>query len=159
MGLVCSALSFCSAAWILPEANQRFRVETAGRPIPRGVNELSLSALRSWRITRAAAGAQPEESLRLAYMYHLRLALSLTPLLFGLFALGLSARCAYWHPVIVAAMLPGLYLGYYWLLAETRIAALTSSLSPLTATWLPNLLTAVLAAALWPRAAQRSAST
>src|SRR6185503_13604332 len=46
LATIASVASFSMLAWVVPTANQAFRVSMIGHPLPKGANELTLGELR-----------------------------------------------------------------------------------------------------------------
>ena len=122
--LAISLAMFANVAWAIPASNQAFREMVAGRPIARGTNELTLSALRS---------VSPAQ-------FHVHVALAFSPMALGLFALAVAAawRGTYGRPVTCATAL-ATCMAYYALLYNTNTAALSGQL-PAVAGWLADVV-------------------
>jgi len=141
LGIVCSLFSAGMIGWVIPEANQAYRVVVYqkvlrnSRPPEKGANELSWRELRD-RINEANThGGSPETRLsRLAY--HTRIALPATPLIFAMFALILVRRP---RPLTSCFLGLLLFVGYYTLMVLSRRVA-DGTLSPLAVAWMPNLV-------------------
>jgi hypothetical protein len=127
-----SVVMFIVLGWILPDANQAFRVLIAHRmmlpalgvngQVPRGMNELTLGQL--------AAGHH-------WFQFHGRCALSVATLVLALFACTISRRMhGSWKSIAAGVVAVGAYV---WLLMTLR----GSGASTLDA-WTPNLILALL---------------
>jgi hypothetical protein len=147
LALLCSSLAFFVVAWLMPAANQAFREMIAGRPLLRGLNELTLGELASAdpaRVTRVISAGVTTR--RLAWEFHLRLVLACAPLVLGLFSIAVTTgpRRNYGRVAMsVAALMAS--LGYV-LLFDVRQRVVNSDwVPPLVAAWLPNLVFLMLA--------------
>jgi xanthosine utilization system XapX-like protein len=141
LGIVCSLFSGGMIAWVIPEANQAYRVVVYqkllgdSQPLERGANELTWHDLRDRVIEANTRGASPETRLfRLSY--HTRIALTATPLLFAMLALTLVRRP---RPLTSCFLGLLLFVGYYTLMVFSRRVA-DGTLSPLAVAWMPNLV-------------------
>jgi lipopolysaccharide export LptBFGC system permease protein LptF len=129
--------SFTLAAWVVPAANQAFRVSMShGRPIARGVSELTLGEIRQQlksRTPRLAAGAANS----LAVNYHLRWALGSAPFVLTLFTVALMSRRQWGRmiPLLVGCLV---VLTYPFMMYSTGRLELHQTISPLAAAWTPN---------------------
>jgi lipopolysaccharide export LptBFGC system permease protein LptF len=156
LALVASAFSFVNMGWILPEANQSYRVASSGRPDPpKGPPELTLGELRrevmvvdrdpsgvpSWY-----SGNVPRYTRDLTFHYHERLGLSFSPLVLALFALSIAAGGSKRWVLGIAACVT--FLGYYIVLYAGRSLALDGTLPAYVSAWSPNVAVALVAALL-----------
>jgi len=170
LAAVCSLSSFVTLAWIVPDANQRFRVavsrnlisrhpDRALRPelqvldrvgdshIPRGMNELTLGELGARIAAERHAGG---DTRIIAMNYHTRWALGAAPAVVAMWALlvigfGVSRR---WMISLAGITTSAGYVGFQTL---GRVGALHGVVSPAVGAWLPNIalsLTALLLARL-----------
>jgi hypothetical protein len=128
--LAASAVSFVCHGWLTPAANQAFRVAYARRAghfltPARGFPELTLAeAQERFSTALRNPGAMNTEDLHyLAVSYEGRLAASIAPVVFAVFAL-LIAPWRWWArwPGAVAACLA--YLGYLLFLSPSNLIAL-----------------------------------
>lgn len=152
LAVMASAVSFAMLAWVVPTANQAFRVSVIGRPardVARGENELTLGELRQ----RLAPGmrdqapvAAPSDVRRLALNYHGRWALAGAPLVLAGFAVALTSRRR-WGLVMPLAGCLAIW-GYYEVAYEARELALDRTLSAVAAAWAPNVAFSILSAAI-----------
>lgn len=156
----CSVAAFVVVGWVLPASNQAFRESMAGMPVPRGLNELTISEL-AVRDAPPAAGAPGSTPRRLAFEFHLRLALAAAPLTLGLFSIGVIARRRrVYGPVPVALAASMWALGYYTLMVDARSAVYQGHwLPPAAAAWAPNLVIVAMTLALFRGVSRRSEST
>jgi len=141
LGIICSLCSAGMIGWVIPEANQAYRVVVYQRvlgysqPPERGANELTWHDLRDRAIEASTRGASPETRLfRLSY--HLRIALVATPLIFAMFALVLVRRPRPFTSSLLGLLL---FVGYYTLMVLSRPVA-DGTLSPIAVAWMPNLV-------------------
>ena len=140
LATMASVASFSMLAWVVPTANQAFRVSMIGHPIPKGPNELTLGELRQ----RLEPGthepmpvARPSDRRDLALNYHARWALSGAPLVLALFAVALTSwrQWGRMMPLLIGGLV---ILAYYVIMFSTRILGLNQSISPFAAAWTPN---------------------
>jgi lipopolysaccharide export LptBFGC system permease protein LptF len=130
------------AGWLLPEANQAFRetmfalVNGFNGRLARGVNELTLGDL----LTKDA------------YQFHFRLALAATPIVLGVFSLGLATALRRMPAWIAGLIAMTIGFAYYAMLYEGREMSVGSEglahgygLSGVLAAWFPNLVFAAAA--------------
>jgi hypothetical protein len=156
----CSVASFVIFVWVLPAANQAFRVSVyqalrapgAGRTsLMKGPNELTLRELSQ----RIQSNMRAGQSFRgLAYDYHVRWALPCATLVLALFALSVVTRCRGGRFVYAVAACSA-YLGYYLFLFAGREYARDGTLPAFAAAWLPNVVIIGVSAALLKLLPQR----
>jgi hypothetical protein len=143
MALGGTVASFVTLAWIIPASNQAFRVAVSGIPaqqLSKGRYELTLSELRREIDDLNAAGLRDSVSARDArWVYSLRFALSVVPLVFGWLALALldigglqRSRLALGAVAVVACCC------YYLLLWAARLAILQGWGTAMV--WMPDLV-------------------
>jgi hypothetical protein len=154
LGIFGSAVAFVIVAWLMPAGNQAFRELVAGTRLVRGLNELTLGELASadpTRVMRLISGGVTAR--RLAWEFHLRVALACAPLALGLFSLGVTAaRRKDYGPVTMSAAALIAAFGYYVLLFTARQRFLQSEwLAPEVAAWVPNLVFLAIAQLLFRR--------
>jgi len=117
-----SVVMFIMLGWIVPDANQAFRVLIAHRMVPRGMNELTLGQL--------AAGHH-------WFQFHSRCALSVATLVLALFACTTSRRMhGSWKSIAAGIVAVSAYV---WLMLTLH----GSGARPLDA-WTPNAFVAAL---------------
>jgi lipopolysaccharide export LptBFGC system permease protein LptF len=140
-GIVCSVFSAGMIGWVIPEANQAYRVvvyqsmQRDGHLLEKGANELSWRELRDQINETNTRGGSPETRLvRLAF--HTRMALLATPLIFAMFALLLVRRPRPFASCFLGLLL---FVGYYTLMVLSRRVA-DGTLSPIAVAWMPNLI-------------------
>jgi len=156
LAFIAAALTFFVCAWVLPEANQAFRTfvfhQIGRRGFPaRGANELTFAEL-SRRITLLKTHGHLAEMRLLLWSYHTRLAVSAAPFIWGVFALGLSRTTRRAPLAIIASVVAAiLYATFAWAVAAAPVITYPW-LSPEWVCWLPNVLFALLTAALWVHA-------
>jgi hypothetical protein len=147
LGAMCCALA--AIAWddrVVPEANQAFRVLASGIPhnrLAKGANELTFGELAK-KIAESdghSLESSPERSV-LRFSYHGRLAVSITPFIAGLLALGLAASDRRRLPLAISLLAMTAYVGCYVAYDFTQLieanhwgAAIAISIA-----WFPNLL-------------------
>ena len=136
ISVVFCALMLVTLAWIMSAANQAFRELIAGRPLPRGPNDLTLGELRG----------DPHR-----FQYHQRWAISFVPLALGPFALGLSIRMRGRFRAIVmgvVALVVYLFLVFVFFSIAYPAPAQTAWPPPFLAAWTPNIIFMTAAVAL-----------
>lgn len=155
LALTCSAGSLASTIWIIPAANQAFRVSvsehlgiTAGMPLnlTAGAVEMNMGELRR-RVDVLTQSGRARDARTMAVGYYIRWALPCAPIVLALFAVSVMPR----RPVrrwILAAAAGGACLSYYVLLLVADIAARRTLLPVVASVWLPNLVFAVVSAGL-----------
>jgi lipopolysaccharide export LptBFGC system permease protein LptF len=148
--LMASAISFVNLAWVTPAANQEFRSLMGGGQADPGIAEFSLGQLaREIDVfNHDPAFSRFGYLLALLFSYHSRLALAFSPVLFAFFALSISSDglLRRWTLGIGACVA---FLGYYMLLNGGSSWVWNLTLPAVAAAWLPNLVIAVGAAAIW----------
>lgn len=137
--LVCTAAAFFDLVWIVPGANQAYRVSMWGPDALRGPNELTLGELRAllWGLGDYESRGPlvgPNDWHTLAFSYYTRWALTCTTLLFALFTLSMP-RGRLWRSLLASAM----FLGYYELLYGGRQLVIDGTLPAYAAAWFPNV--------------------
>ena len=148
LALVGSVISFVNLAWVTPAANQAFRILVSGQTelVP-GIPELSIGELsREIDRFRDPSFAQFGYLLALAFNLHIRVALSLSPLVFGFFALSISSG-GFFRRWVLGLAACAAFLGYYMLLYGVRSLVWNRTLPPYAAAWIPNLITLLVASA------------
>jgi lipopolysaccharide export LptBFGC system permease protein LptF len=164
LALTVSVASLVDLAWIVPAANQEFRMAVTGRAdLVKGVPELTLGELsREIEIVQRnhqsglaySYSTTPENHVReLAFNYHLRLALACSPLVFVLFALSIAAGSTLrrWMLAVAAC---GAVFSYHQLLYAGRALVLSGRIPAYVSAWLPNAVFALIVAFLTLRNAQ-----
>jgi len=162
LALACSAASLATTIWILPAANQAFRVSVmehlTGRRVTLtpGAMEMEIGELGRSVEALAQAG-RARDARKMAIGYYRRWALPCAPFVVALFALAvMPRRPARWW--ILAAAAGGTCLGYFFLLLVADVAARRTLLPVVVSMWLPNLVYAVVSTGLMvvtPRASTR----
>jgi hypothetical protein len=125
-----SVAMFIVLGWVLPDANQAFRVLIAHRMVPPGMNEFVPRGMNELTLGQLAAGHH-------WFQFHSRCALSVATLVLALFTCTTSRRMhGSWKSLAagIAAI-----AAYVWLLMTLQ----RSSAGPLDA-WRPNLILALL---------------
>jgi hypothetical protein len=154
LALLASALSFANLGWILPAANQAFRVTFTGRLDPaKGAPELTLGELRQAieKGEREAIPAPPPGFARnlnvLKLQYHDRWALSLSPIVFAVLILSIAAAGHLPRRVLGAAAVAAC-LGFYVMLYAGRLSVLAGTVPAYISAWAPNMTFALVTAVL-----------
>lgn len=149
LALAASVVSFSMLAWVVPAANQAFRVSAAGHDLRKGLRELDLGELRG-------AGTGHAAHL-VALEYHKRWALGVAPVTLAVFAVAIARRQRWGRlaPLVVGCLT---ILGYYATMASTETAGRREAMAVVTAAWAPNLVawTSSLALLLLRRSPNRS---
>jgi hypothetical protein len=146
-GVVCSIFMFVTLAWIMPSANQAFRVSLTREfnqfaPPPPGPSEMSIGQVREQMKSTRTVNAETRD-LQLGYYW--RWALSCASLPLTLLMLGLRQRGASRRFMLLAGV--SILFGYYVLLFVSRAYMLSSSmLTPAAAAWMPNVVVTLIAA-------------
>jgi lipopolysaccharide export LptBFGC system permease protein LptF len=155
--VTCSVVSFLTLGWWAPASNQAYRTKIVGRVIPKGDNELTLGELRT-RIEEIRAFDPAAPARRLSVLYHTRWALSVTPLVLAVFALGIAghSRRATGGSALGAVLSSG---GFFLLLMWTSYLAFRGSVPPLLGAWLPNITIFGVTTALTLRSPKHSAGS
>lgn len=150
LGIVCSLFSAGMIGWVIPEANQAYRIVVYqkmlgySQPPARGANELTWHDLRD-RINEANTRGVSSETRLFRLSYHTRIALGATPFIFAMLSLLLVRRP---RPLTSCFLGLLLFVGYYTLMVFSRLVA-QGTLSPLAVAWTPNLVVLALALLLW----------
>lgn len=137
IGLVASVISLIDLAWITPAANQAFRVAVSGdRDLVRGAAEMTLREL--WRVAPSDAA--------LAFHFHARCALAVSPLMLVAFAWStVKATARTW---VAGCAAVGALVAYDMLLYGGQRLTLVGHLPAFAAAWLPNVVLMMIAVAL-----------
>jgi lipopolysaccharide export LptBFGC system permease protein LptF len=148
IALALSAVSLVTLAWVVPEANQAYRVARGGPGVARGVREMPMRKLG--RMLAAPETIPAGMRRGVAWTYHQYWAVAFAPAALTLFALSAARRRfrARWRIGFTAA---GAVWGYYALMWGVRGAGLDLTWSPLAAAWLANAAFVVLALILLMR--------
>ena len=140
LALVYAAALFVAVGWVVPAANQSFRTAVLGKPLSKGLSELSFVEARQEMVKASFRDTEPHVR-NLEFSYHSRLALVLTPVSMMLLALALSRRTkTKYHPWRTGLLA---LLGYTAFIEFTRAVALGSFIrgdaSPIVLAWAPHL--------------------
>jgi lipopolysaccharide export LptBFGC system permease protein LptF len=149
LAVICGALAFVVCAWVIPETNQAFRESLFNPPrfLARGANELTLPELTA-RLA-ALKSTSGVEARAYVLSFHTRLAASVAPVVWGIFALSLASvtrRTLLSTTIFVLAAI--IYIAF----ATFVIAGDTDAFFWLPIAyviWLPNVLFALMTLALW----------
>jgi hypothetical protein len=135
MALALSAVSFATLAWVVPEANQAFRVSHAGPRVARGVRELPLAEMG--RMLRAPDAMPPGMRRSVAWTYHQYWALAFAPASLTLFSLSVARRILRrrWQIGLTGAAAVWVYYALMW---GARGFGLDLTWSPPAAAWVAN---------------------
>lgn len=140
LATIASVASFSMLAWVVPTANQAFRVSMIGHPLPKGANELTLGELRQLLepgTHEPMSVTGPSDRRSLALNYHARWALSGAPFVLALFAVALTSRRRWGRmmPLLIGGVM---ILAYYVIMYSARGLGLNETISPFAAAWTPN---------------------
>jgi hypothetical protein len=125
IAVAASAGSLINVAWVTPWANQAYREEIMGRPVPRGQNELTLAELN-----REPGGA---------FMFHTRMVLAIAPLTFAVFGVVTATRRRFRRVAAMSVAGAG-GVGYVLLLMVGEVMSRRGLVPPVFAAWSPQLL-------------------
>lgn len=145
LALGSSLVSFATLAWVMPNANQAFRTATAGGPVAKGRNELTIGELRERLKNPPPLSAASLSSPNLAITYYGRGALAATPLVLAIFALVVAT----WRKsgrTMALIISPIVMFGYYALIYTATNLGLDRTLPPFAAAWAPNAVMLILSA-------------
>jgi hypothetical protein len=157
IALVCSFGALANQEWIVPAANNAFRVQMSP-PIRSALwitdlNSMSRSelseAMKSLREVRDVPG--PELSsvayARFAYAYalHFRWAMSIVVVVLAVFILAVVGRRSVQRWKLIAIILAA-FVSYYYLLQAGRMLGREADLPALAAAWLPNAILILISA-------------
>lgn len=131
LALAASVVSFSMLAWVVPAANQAFRVSVAGHSLRKGLRELDLGELRG--------GGTGHAAHLVALEYHKRWALGAAPVTLAVFAVAIARRQRWGRlaPLVVGCLT---ILGYYATMASAETAGRREAMAVVTAAWAPNLV-------------------
>jgi lipopolysaccharide export LptBFGC system permease protein LptF len=141
-------MAFVVCAWVIPETNQAFRESLFNPPrfLARGANELTFPELTA-RLA-ALKSTSGVEARAYVLSFHTRLAASVAPVVWGIFALSLASvtrRTLLSTTIFVLAAI--IYIAF-----ATFVIGGTDTFFWLPIAyviWLPNLLFALMTFALW----------
>jgi len=148
IGLAGSLASFGTIKWLVPAANQAFRVTIARQHVVRGLNEMSFASLREQALAKKRDG-RLDQAGGLLFAYHSRWALMGAALVFALFGLGVTAlRAGRAATAGIGAIGCVLYVAYFFELGSARLSVFSDEPVALALAWLPNILLILASAAL-----------
>jgi lipopolysaccharide export system permease LptF/LptG-like protein len=146
VSLLGSAMAFVDVGWVAPAARVAYRMTVGDTDPTTGAGEQSFGVLRQ-QIEQAKRDSAYEQfglAIALSFDYHQRLALSLSPLVFGLFALAM-AGCVRKRWLLGIATCATFFV-YGWVVVA-RPWNIDFNWPGYAALWLPNVAIATLAAA------------
>ena len=154
LALAGSAGSLATTVWIMPAANQAYRVAVFERLRPQGNRvtlapgpaEMPMGELRK-SIDALTLSGQTGAARNSAFTYYVRWSLPFTPLALALFALALLTR-PFARGWVLAAAATGTCLAYYLLLFAANAATRDTKIPVVAVVWLPNLTFALASTAL-----------
>jgi membrane protease YdiL (CAAX protease family) len=143
--VICSVVSFATLAWVMPQANQAFRIAVfrdagiAGIPM-KGHAEMTLGELKA-EIVLANRLDEPRRARTAAMAFHFRWSIPCATLVMVVFAVSLlnPGRA---RRLRLVAILTATFVGYLLAATGGEELAFRGYLSPVVAVWLPNLLLA-----------------
>jgi lipopolysaccharide export LptBFGC system permease protein LptF len=156
MALGWSVVSLTTLAWVVPEANQAYRVARAGFVPSRGVREIPMADLR--RMLDAPESIPAHLRRSVAWTYYQYWALAFAPVALTLFALSVARRRlrTRWQVGLTGA---GAIWLYYALMWGARDLRLDLAWSPAVAAWLANGIFILWSLAYWMRAGRSAPTT
>lgn len=136
LALAARVISFVNLAWVTPAANQAFRLLISGGTAVPGIPELPIGEL-SREMNKFPVTPGLRYLINVAFHFHLRLALSVSPLVFACFALSISSRASSrrWMLGITAC---AAFFAYYMLLYGGRALVVHRTVPAYAAAWFPN---------------------
>ena len=145
--IVGTTAAFLDLAWLVPGANQAYRLSTWGPDALRGANELTFGELRAllWGVGSQELNGTLVAHLdrqALMFLYYTRWALSCATLVFALFAFSMPQG-----RLLRASAASAGFLGYYELMYGGRQLVFDGMLPAYAAAWLPNVALLALAIA------------
>jgi hypothetical protein len=147
IGLAGSLASFGTIKWLVPAANQAFRVTIARQHVVRGLNEMSFASLREQALVKKRDG-RLDQAGKLFFSYHARWALMGDAVVFALFGLGVTAlRAGRAATAGIGAIGCVLYVAYFFELGSARSSVFSDEPVALALAWLPNILLILASAA------------
>ena len=162
LALACSAGSLATTLWIMPAANQAYRVALFEQLRPQGKiatlapgpAEMPMGELRK-KLDALTLSGQTRAARNTAFTYYIRWSLPAAPLALALFAIALTSRVSF-RRWVLAAVACGACLTYYLFTFIADTATRGTELPVVAVVWLPNLAfiaaaTALMAAAARPR--------
>jgi len=138
IGLLGSLASFATITWLVPAANQAFRLTMAKSVVVHGMNEVSPASVREQAIADRNDGRLDRAGV-LFFAFHVRRAVIGAALAFALFGLGISALRT--RPAASAATcLVGLavYVGYFFELRSVSPSLFSDERVAVLLAWCPN---------------------
>jgi hypothetical protein len=159
LSIGCAATIFVVIAWVMPEANQAFRVMTfraiSGRQseIPRGAAEMGFTGMRQEIEKRRGSGLYGAEAAarRLEFDYYARFMLVCLPLPLGVLALGIArsgpGRRRPW--LVGLAAVAGHTAVFFPMLYQSARLMQMTSLPPVLFAWAPMVPLAMVAMHLY----------
>jgi lipopolysaccharide export LptBFGC system permease protein LptF len=154
LSIVVSLATLALVVWAVPAANQAFRVLVSGNPgLQPGPYEKGFAALREQIDTLNLTPGGRVVARQLEFGYQAQLALAFAPLPLGLLALGISGSPGgSRRPWLIGGAALLVYaIGMFALTIVIGLLLRASPIPPLFIAWVPNALTAAIAALLLSR--------
>ena len=142
IALSASAVSLSMLAWVVPAANQTYRVARAGHVPARGVREIPLAELG--RMLDAGDAISPSLRRNVAWTYHQHWAIVFAPVALASFSLA-AARRGFRRRWALGLTGAGAIWGYYALMWGARGFDLDLAIPVPAAAWLANAAFVLLA--------------
>ena len=156
LALGASLVSFVTLAWVMPNANQAFRTATAGGPVAKGNNELTIGELRE-RIDDPSplSPAFAFGSFKLGAELSRTMGSGGDPIRVGDVRDDCRDRAQVGPRRCPSCSALLLIIGFYACMDASRDLALDRTLSPFAAAWAPNAVMLMLSAAVMSLRVQR----
>ena len=149
IGLLGSLASFATITWLVPAANQAFRLMMAKSVVVHGMNEVSPASVREQAIADRNDGRLDRAGV-LLFAFHARRAVIGAALAFALFGLGITALRT--RPAASAAICllgSAVYVGYFFELRFVSPSLFSDERLAILVAWFPNALMLITAAVFW----------
>jgi len=138
VGVVGSLASFATINWLVPAANQAFRVTIAKTVVVHGMNQVSPASVREQAIADRNDGRLDRAGV-LFFAFHARRAVVGAALAFALFGLGITALRT--SPTACAAICllgSAVYVGYFFELRNVSPSLFSDERVAVLLAWFPN---------------------
>jgi xanthosine utilization system XapX-like protein len=147
VGVVGSLASFATINWLVPAANQAFRVTIAKSVVVHGMNDVSSTSIREQALADRNDGRLDRAGV-LFFAFHARRALIGAALAFALFGLGITALRT--SPAACAAIClvgSAVYVGYFFELRNVSPSLFSDERVAVLLAWFPNAVMIITSAA------------
>lgn len=140
IGLLGSVASFATISWLVPAANQAFRVTIAKSVVVHGMNQVSPASVREQAIADRNDGRLDRAGV-LLFAFHARRAVIGAALAFALFGLGISAlRTGPAASAAICLLSLAVYVGYFFELRSVSPSLFSDERVAILLAWFPNAL-------------------